>query len=74
MKDNIHNIKEMPEEEKKYLNDVFYTDEDVEFLGNGKIPTYDINEEKEFLKKLEKKGVKLSEEQKQNYLNSFRQI
>lgn len=64
----------MPEEEKKYLNDVFYTDEDVENFMTGTTPTYDIEQEKEFLEKLEKKGVKLSEKQKKEYLESFRQI
>ncbi len=74
MRDKNFMIKEMPEEEKKYLNDVFYTDKDVEHFMSGTMPTYDIEQEKEFLEKLEKKGVKLSEQQKKEYLESFRQI
>ena len=67
-------INEMPEKEKKYLNDVFYNDEDVKQFKTGKMPTYDIGGEKNFLKELEKKGVKLSEKQKKQYLESFREI
>ena len=67
-------IKEMPEEEKKYLDDVFYTDEDVKHFKTGTTPTYDIEQEKKFFEELEKKGVKLSEKQKKEYLESFRQI
>ena len=67
-------INEMPEKEKKYLNDVFYKDEDVKHFKTGTTPTYDIEGEKNFLNELEKKGVKLSEKQKKEYMKSFRQI
>lgn len=67
-------INEMPDKEKKYLNDVFYSDEDVKHFKTGTTPVYDIEAEKNFLNELEKKGVKLSEKQKKIYLESFRQI
>ena len=67
-------INEMPEKEKKYLNDVFYTDEDVKHFKSGTTPTYDIEGEKKLLEELEKKGVKLSAKQKKEYLESFREI
>jgi len=67
-------IKEMSDKEKKYLNDVFYSDEDVKHFKQGTTPTYDMKGEKDLLKALEKKGVKLSEKQKKEYLESFRQM
>ena len=59
--------------EKKYLNDIILEEGDVESIFNGKMPVCkkDFEDEKIFLKKLEKKGVKLSEEQKNYYLEMF---
>lgn len=67
-------MKELPEEEQKWLNDILYTDKDIEHLKNGKQPVYDIKKQEEFLKSLEKKGVKLSDKQKENYLKRFEVI
>lgn len=66
-------IKDMPLSEKKYLNDVILEEGDVETIFNGKMPVRekDFEDEKNFLKKLEKKGVKLTEEQKKEYLDMF---
>lgn len=67
-------INEMSEKDKKYLNDVFYSEDEVKHLLNGKTPSYDIKGEEILLKTLEKKGVKLSQKQKKEYLKSFTSI